>query len=217
MTSVPGRIGLACLLLLAGVGCIRPLWLRYGNDREIREAELAWYFEDYKAALRLAESVIQESPRNRRALLLAAEACARLQQSELALEYFERLPNDDSPVAALAFAGKGERLMRLGRVREAEQALRAALANHPGHLEANTHLGLLLQIQGRTFESLPFIREQIRQGLFRGDELQMLSVSEILHVSDERFVAACLAAVPDDPLPRRPSPLPPQVYCQSIR
>jgi len=201
MTLTLRRHGLSAALLLAAAVCLYPFWSMNHNDRLLREASRALYFEDFPAALRLADTFLKDSPSNRHALLIAGQASARLHESEQAVEYFDRIPDDGSPESVLALAGKGERFMHLGRVRDAERALRAAVEGHPRHFTSNSHLGFILQVQGRTWESLPFIREQIRQGRFRGDELQMLSVSEILHVSDKRFVAACLAAVPDDPRP----------------
>ncbi len=201
MTSVLRRHGPPFLILLAVAISLHPLWIVSDTTRRLRAAARAYYFDDFPAAVHLANDVLRETPDNRQALLIAGEASARLQQSERAISYFDRIPEDGSPESVLALAGKGERLMMLRRVRAAERVLRKAVGQHPGHFGANKNLGFLLQVQGRTWESLPCIREQVRQGRFHGDELQILSVSEILYISNKHFVAECLAAVPDDPLP----------------
>lgn len=201
MTDVLQRYGFPLLILLAAAVCVHPLWLVSDHERLLRAATRACYFEDFPEAVRLADEVLRTTPDDRQALLIGGKACARLHESERAIDYFDRIPDDGSPESTLALAGKGEQLMLLGRVRTAERVLRVAVERSPRHFEANRNLGFLLQVQGRTWESLPYIREQVRHGRFRGDELQMLSVSEILYVSDKRFVEMCLHEVPDDPRP----------------
>lgn len=195
------RLILPTLVVVGFAVCVRPFVFSNQQQRLSRRASQLYYHEDFAGALAAAKDLLESDPENRHALLIAGSAAAELFKSDEAISWFNKVPQDNSPESMRAFAGIGKRLLMLHRVSEAEPYLRAALALNPRHFEANKNLSTLLQIQGRTWESLPCIREQIRHGQFRGDELQMLSVSEILFVDDKRFINECLHAVPDDPLP----------------
>ncbi len=190
------------VLVLLGVGvCFhRVIWVA-PVDRVLRRAAVALSCHQYHEAQQLADRVLKQAPNSVQALLIAGESAAGLYDSPRAIRYFQRVPDDGSPAAVRALYGTGERLLRLGRVSEAEERFRQALRDNPRHFSANKQLGFLLQVEGRTWEAVGPAKQMIRQGRFGGDQLQMLGLTEVMFVRDDRFVRSCLAAAPDDPLP----------------
>jgi len=92
----------------------------------------------------------------------------------------------------------GQQLVRAGHAREAEDALRAALRIDSWHSAANQALALLLQKQGRSWESLPHVRRSLLNGQVDKDHVMMLAAVDITFVVDTIFTEKCLAVEPQD-------------------
>ena len=88
--------------------------------------------------------------------------------------------------------------MATGHAREAEQSLRRALHHDPGHTRANKKLAVLLQIQGRTWESAPFVRRLLLDGNVAKDHLLMVGAFDTTFVEDYQFVENCLKSDADN-------------------
>ena len=145
------------LVVLAGVGTLGYLWFGPSGDnagdlggdetdgpetvlnieRTVRNARFALEDQNPGEALELAEKVLKREPDNSRATLLAAEACAAQQKFQKAIEYYDRIPVDDSPVSLKAGFGKAAIEMYFGRASDAYAALKSVLDRRPDHIQAN--------------------------------------------------------------------------------
>lgn len=63
MASIFRCYRLPLLILVAAALCLRPLWFANHGDSVLRAASYAHYTEDFPNALRLANAVLEESPR----------------------------------------------------------------------------------------------------------------------------------------------------------
>jgi tetratricopeptide (TPR) repeat protein len=88
----------------------------------------------------------------------------------------------------------------MGQASAAEKCLRRALEIDPRHEQAGAKLAVLLQIEGRTWEAMPYVQTLIRSGRCGRDELLMIGGTDTMMVHDPHFVETCLRSVPDDPL-----------------
>jgi tetratricopeptide (TPR) repeat protein len=148
----------------------------------------------------LARRVLQRSPADGWALLVAAEAALGQEHTEAALRYYEQVPDDGSPQSISGLFGAGEILCHQGRLSDSEKRLRQALERDPHHLLAHYRLAFLLGITGRRWESVPHIVELLRQGHFTVENLLMLG--DVERVANEKeLLAASRETAPDDPLP----------------
>ena len=152
--------------------------------------------QQFANAERLANEVLQVDSASPVALLIAGEAAIRQSRDEDAIRYFQRIEDDGSAETVCALYKAGERLMATGRAREAEQYLRRALRYDPGHPKANEKLALLLQIQGRTWESVPFARRLLIDGNFGKTQAVILGAVDTTFVEDFQFVENCLESEP---------------------
>ena len=116
---------------------------------------------------------------------LAAEAAAKSSQHEQAIEFYRKLPRDQSHWEVLADHGMSRRYRVLGMMLEEEKCLRNILSIDPFHSDANHRLGHLLQVQGRTWESAAPFMTQIRRGKCRGDELMGAATTERFFRADD--------------------------------
>ena len=91
-------------------------------------------------------------------------------------------------------------MIQQGRAKDAEACLRRVLEIDPNHREANERLAILLQIEGRTWEALPYAQAVVRGGKCGRDLLLMIGGVDTVMVQDVHFVETCVADVPEDPL-----------------
>src|SRR5256885_12051447 len=63
-------------------------------------------------------------------------------------------------------------LLYLGKVQEAEQGVRQALAIHPDQFKAMAYLGEFLYYQGRSDEAEPILRRAVELSRDSGDEIR---------------------------------------------
>ncbi|MFO0816870.1 MAG: FG-GAP-like repeat-containing protein [Pirellulales bacterium] len=197
------RIAVVALSLVIVLGafvvatpCISP-----GKKKVLRAAQRAFSEDRHVDAERLAIEYLRDHPDSTEALIIAGESAKKLRDPRRAIDYFARIPEDDSLYGVRALYGRANRLLRVGKLRESEALLRRVLARNPHDLDASADLTYLLQTQARTYESLPTLWTLLRAGEVGGDHLMMIGSTESVALREEQFVAACLQAVPDDPLP----------------
>ncbi|HUG71760.1 MAG TPA: FG-GAP-like repeat-containing protein [Pirellulaceae bacterium] len=180
------------LALLGATVSLHPIWVPNANERLLHEAALLLASEQYADAERCANDLLQRDSQSSQALLIAGEAAIRQVRNEHAIRYFQRVEDDGSEAAVHALYRTGERLMATGHAREAEQYLRRALHHDSGHTKANKKLAVLLQVQGRTWESAPFVRRILLDGGVAKDHLLMVGAIDTTFVEDYQFVENCL-------------------------
>jgi len=190
------------LILVGTAVCLRPLLLASPEKRALWRAAAFLACEEYEHAERFANLALDNSPDCSLALLIAGEAASKLHRGEEALGYFQRVKEGETAEYVQAQCWAAERLLILGHATDAERCLRRALELDGNHPESNERLAVLLQIEGRTFEALPYALAVMRNGKCGRDRLLMVGTTERNMVSDPHVVETCLSAVPDDPIMR---------------
>lgn len=180
------------LVVLGAFAGSHSIWNASATERLLHRAAVRLSHEEYIEAEELAKEVLRLDARSSLALLIAGEAAVRQSHSEDAIHYFQQVEDDGSADAVHALYRAGERLMATGHAREAEQSLRRALQHDPGHALANKKLAVLLQIQGRTRESAPYVRRLLLDGDLAKDHLLMIGAIDTTYVEDYQFVENCL-------------------------
>ncbi len=140
----------------------------------VGQARLALNDGDPAAAEALCRRALDRDPNFVPALLLAGEASVRQKQASAALAYFSQVPSEASREALVARRAASDILFELGRVSDAEQQARAALAIEPHDPAANRRLALLLTVGGRRYESVPYLFDLLRQNRFSIEMLILL-------------------------------------------
>lgn len=187
-----------CLLvvvsLFGALVCLRPIWWVSETDSLLRAAASHLMTDRFAEAERCAKGVLKREPQSSLALLIAGEAAIRQERGDDAVRYFLRVKDDGGAEAVHALYRAGERLMAAGHARQAERYLHRALGHDPGHTKANKKLAVLLQTQGRTWESAPFVRRVLLNGQMAKDHILMVGAIDTTYVEDYQFVENCLAA-----------------------
>ena len=140
---------------------------------------------DYPQAGRLARQILREHPSSSRALLIAGQAEAQMHHSEEALRFSKASKTTAVSKASSPCNGRADRLMKLGRLSEAERHWKRVLELAPQHLPARERLAELLSLEGRNWEAQPHLLMLIRCGRFNGDHLMMLGSTESVFQSDK--------------------------------
>ncbi len=188
-------------LLLAIVICTWRIGFPSRVDRLLRQSAQAFSFEDYRFAEQLARSAVAVDPQSDLGWVLAGSAVAKQKRSIEAIELFSKARDTATlDVRIAAVQGLAERELLLGHAANAESSLRKTLALDPKNNWANWQLAYLLQIEGRCWESLPYLQHSLAHSATGSDELVLLGTPERIFVGDEHFIQRCLDAHPDDPL-----------------
>lgn len=109
-----------------------------------------------------------------RACLTAGEAATKRGRSEDALKHYARIPADGSKESVVGLLATGEILVHRGDLAGAEKSYRRALDFDPDHPLANARLANVLGIQGRRWESRPYLLALIRLDVFTLEQLVFL-------------------------------------------
>ncbi len=128
----------------------------------LRDAKVAVASGDYATADELCQSVLEVEPNNLTALLLAGESATKLGKLESALEYYLKAAQAESGDSIMATFYAAEVARGLGRVSQAEELYRIYLNTKPNHRVTQERMAYLLDLQGRRWESEPYLYEQIR-------------------------------------------------------
>lgn len=196
--------GLGLLLLLAGVAaCVRPCLLPSAAERSLSQLVFA-VAHRRPDALELAERHLAAYAGEPFTIALAAEAASQQSEHERAVTWYKQLPRDAGRWEFLAEFGLARRAEVRGRLSDAEQHWRRALAIRPDHLEASDRLGRLLQMLGRCWESAPYFTLQVQRGKCRGDELLGMATTERFFQTEDRLEQAALTCEPPDVLAKLP-------------
>ena len=155
----------------------------------------------FAKAENLARQALARRPHDGSALRVAADAAIELGHPDAALEYYLQIPDDCSAAAVSGRFRAGEVLVDLGRLFDAEQKFRRALACDPDHRESHLRLAHLLGITGRRWESVAHMLAVVHSGRFPGEHLLMLGDVERV-ANERRMLTRCRQAAPDDPLPK---------------
>lgn len=174
---------------LLGAGIV--VYAGFSDERlkSLRRAYSAFAQQEH-AATELIRQHMARFPEDPTGIYLAAEAAAKASEHERAIELYQKLPRDDSQWEVLADHGLSRRYRVLGMMLEEERCLRNILSIDPFHGDANHRLGHLLQVQGRTWESVEPFMSQIRRGKCRGDELMGVATTERFFRADEDIAYA---------------------------
>lgn len=200
-TAAEDCLAALCVLIatVGGLVCLQPECLpteAQSTESKIRAAIAS----RSPAAYELACEFLNEASDRPHAIALTAEAAAINFDHTTAIRLYSMLPVDRGRWEFHAKLGRARRFEILGRIREAEVDLRRALELAPYHVEANSRLGHLLQVSGRTWEASYCFFKLIRLGICRGDELLGLAAADRFFRSDERLETLGLTADPPEPM-----------------
>lgn len=190
-------VSFGCLLVVAGCGTSPPLLT---PAEKLQEAQAALQQQDYSAARKLADELLEKSPRRLDLLMLAAEAATRSEDFPRALGYYERMRDDGSEAFRRALFSTGDLHRHLGHLSLAEHYFREVLVRAPHEVVAIQRLGHVLNLSGRRWEATPWLLQQIQAGQYQPQDLLLLGNVERLSHNAPYIEQACQAA-PEDPLP----------------
>jgi tetratricopeptide (TPR) repeat protein len=203
--SITRRIGIVGALFLVVLVVMGVLWRRRPSEPDSKllfRASKAIQENRNGEALSLAQSYLEQAPQSSEALFLAAQAADKLGRKDEALVLLARLSTSDSSDAAVGGAVLAGNLeIDRGHVRDAESHFRRVISMQPHDVMANRKLVYLLSVEGRRWESRPFLRELVSQQQHTVEELIVLGdlwPNYNLEVDLERFQQG----VPEDPLPK---------------
>ena len=181
-----GAVILSVLLLVFGVTvCLQPGIAPTQNQRLLHQ------ILELRSRRHADASALSVEYMNRHqgafAVALAAEIASDFFDSATAIDLYHKLPADGGRWELMAKLGLARRFELEGRLVDEERELRRALELNPYHLEANSRLGHILQLSGRTWEGIPCFFRLIRCGKCRGDELLGVAAPERFFRSDENI------------------------------
>lgn len=190
----------ASLLVLLSVVAI---WFRLESlaSREMLvDAEAACSAGDFRTAQRLAMEVLQKTPENFRARLVAAK-CLNSQNRPLpAIELLSDIPPGQAPHSVEAACLAGDILfLKLYRPAEAEAFYRQALEDDPSSLEANDRLAILFAVTGQWWRQIPTRLATVHEGRFNALHLFVMALAEKALANPE-LADAMRRVSPNDPL-----------------
>ena len=202
---------LVSALVIIGIGfyIVEPLLLPAPLPPELQQppaatledAQIALRQHDYSQAVTLARQLLADDPTNSDALLLAGEAAVKMGEVEAALQYYRAVRPGDSDDYVTSLWSAGAIYLRQGKLREAETSFRQAVELDPDNLIANQELGFLLGVEGRRWESIPYLLEPIRQGRILMEPLLLLGTVDHKFVDAKQLVDLSRQAEPDNWVP----------------
>lgn len=176
-------------------------WLQPPNPALLIDADAALKDHRPDDALRLAKSYLAKAPKSAAALYLAAQAADQRRQKDEALEILAALAADDSSPEAVQCANlAGQICLEQGRAWEAEKHCRQALLHAPRDVTANRQMVNMLTVEGRRWESRPYLLELVRQRKDTFEELLVLGDLWPTYENKDE-IKRLREAQPQDPLP----------------
>ena len=181
-----GFVALAVVLVLAGAAvCVQPECFPTRDQRLVKRI-IALLEARHAGAYELAREYMSRPASGPLGIALAAEAAAVRFENQPAIDIYRKLPADGGRWEFFAELGMARRCEIMGLLTEEERHLRRALEINANDIEANSRLGHVLQIAGRSWEAIPHFFLLIRRGKCRGDELLGLAAPEKFHRADDR-------------------------------
>ncbi len=194
------KLLLALVLLVVGAAS-SPLIYHWGTrwlcQHWLSKAQVAMERMDYARAEFYAARILAQEP-NQVARILAGEAAMLQGHDAQAIKYFAPMCEGTDADAIAAIATSAELQQRAGNGEEAERLYRLALQLAPDQVYAKHGLALLLSLQGRRRESIPFLFDLLREGEATTDELLLLGNPRALIQGDQ--VDRFIESDPDNPM-----------------
>jgi len=179
------RLIVVTMLLAAGIGAWLLLTSRPSDKELLKAGQEALARGDLDAAIREVRRVPADSRRAPAARLIEAEAAQKQERLDEAVELYRQIPAS-APEYLSACAVAGDIRLHQGRLDAAEAFWRAALAASSEMSFAKNRMSLLLGIEGRRWESLPFLQSLLRRGECSVQMLLMAGdVDHIVELEDE--------------------------------
>lgn len=194
ISTAPRLVLLAAILVAAAGAFIAYQQYESGQfvARALEAAQSAYDEERYEEAEQQALAVLEQSPDEPDALLLAARAVFAMEQYDRALGYLENPQFEQSDRVVPANLLRARILHRhLYRLPAAEATYRAVLEASPTNLEANTYLAVLLISCGRRSEAAPYFIRTIEADqqndllLLMGASLPVIQEPQLLELAHE--------------------------------
>ncbi len=165
------------------------------------DARKAMDASDYQNAILLASESLKLRSDSVDALLIAAEAAAKLGDLERGLQYCLMLPEDATGSKVLeALKEAGQQAILAGRVSDAERLYQRALKLASDDLTVHRRLSAIYLSECRRWESIPHLFALVKGRAFTLEELAFLGNVEELYEA-ESMLDMFDEAVPDDPGP----------------
>ncbi len=152
-------------------------------------------------ALRTAEQVLRSEPDKSAALVIAGEACTRLERFTEALKFYGRVSplNLEQYLIATRTAAEIHRVH--GSLDEAEVDYRTLLQLTPDDPQTLTHLATLLMLTARPASARPVLQRLVELGAAGPQQLQWLADSERPAKAAD-YLERSLESFPDQVFPR---------------
>ncbi len=209
-----GRRGVWALMLIPVVVClclgayiVQPLLFPAAEptasiaSATLADASAALRRKDYEQAGNLAREVLLSDPSVAEAYLIAGEAALRLGDPETSLIYYQGVPESATSEYITSLWSIGSVLLYQGKLREAEDYFRRTLKFDASHVLANERLAFILGIEGRRWESVPYLFAPIRAGQISMEQLLLLATVDSRIAEHKELIAASRRVNPDDWLP----------------
>lgn len=141
---------------------------------------------DETAARAYAETAVRHAPGRIPTLMLLADLARRANRPAEQLMWLDRAEQEVTsrevpPIEGLSFL-RGQALLALGRVADAEQAFRSEIVRFPGNMEAWSNLAVVVSAQGRRDEARRILQDAVRTN---DNQTMRAMVREALAVTGE--------------------------------
>ena len=168
-----------------------------GTVPTVDDARALLLRDNYALAEGLARQVILADPTAADAYLIAGEAAVKLGDVDAALAYFGAVPKTAKEQYVTSRWSMGNVVLYQGKLREAEQLFRETLDLDPTNVVACERLAFILGVEGRRWESLPYLLEPIRHGRVFLEPLILLATVDSRNVEYEGIIAHSRKVDPD--------------------
>lgn len=148
-----------------------------------------------------AEQVLQTEPDNSAALVIAGEACTRLERFSAALNFYARVPPAHPEQYLIATRTAAEIHRVHGSLDEAEVDYRTLLQLTPDDPQTLTHLATLLMLTARPASARPVLQRLVELGAAGPQQLQWLADPE-RPAKAAGYLERSLEFFPDQVFPR---------------
>ena len=194
------RILAAAVILTLGAFAVYR-WTNPSAASLLDDARKAMNARDYRNANLLASESLKLRSDSVDALLIAAEAAAKLGDLEQALRYCLMLPEEATgPEVFDALKTAGQQAIFAGRVSDAEQLYQRALKLAPDDLTVHRRLSAIYLSECRRWESMPHLLALVKGRAFTLEELAFLGNVEELYEA-KSILDMFEKTVTDDPGP----------------
>jgi len=185
-------------IFIALMVALGPVCFANTQQRLLRQAVQALNARDFDESERLANVILERDSNAFLASLIAGDAAAGLHAHQRAIDYFKMVPEDAGEFGIRAQLGLGERWLKLGNMERAERCFHFVLERWPDHFLANKRYAYLMQVQGRSWESVGPSMRMIRQGLFGATEIHIVGCPENRFLLDKRYLELSAKNFPND-------------------